>query len=400
MGYLPVWWDGHFASHRRTERNACLTNCLDGSKPWSASIAKESKDAIVMGSTLGRYFRITTFGESHGPAVGVTVVGVPAGLEVDEDAIQRELDRRRPGTSPFVSSRRERDRVEIISGVSDGKSLGSPISLLVRNEDARSDDYDEIRRLFRPGHADFTYFKKYGIPPLPGGGRASGRETVGRVAAGAIAKAFLKPRGIEVHAYTVSIGHIEIGKVDRAFAERDPLRCADPDKAEEMAELVREVQSQGDSIGGTVEVIVEGVPPGLGDPVFRKLDAMLAGALMSIGAVKGVEFGKGFALTRMKGSESNDPISAEGFRSNNAGGVLGGISTGQPIVMRLAVKPTASISKAQSTIDIEGRDRIIQVHGRHDPCLCPRIGPVAEAMVALVLADALLQRRAETGADV
>ncbi len=353
-----------------------------------------------MGSTFGRYFQVTTFGESHGPAVGATVVGVPAGLEIDADAIQRELDRRRPGTSAFVSSRGERDRVEILSGVVEGKSLGSPIALLVRNEEARSDDYEEISRLFRPGHADFTYFKKYGISPQPGGGRASGRETVGRVAAGAIAKQFLRPRGIEIQAYTVSIGRVEIRRVDRAFAEQNPLRCPDPDKADEMAELVREVQSQGDSIGGVVEVVADGVPPGLGDPVFSKLDAVLSGAVMSIGAVKGVEFGKGFALTRMKGSESNDLMSSEGFRSNNAGGILGGISTGQPIVMRLAVKPTASIARPQSTIDIREQDRIIKVHGRHDPCLCPRIGPVAEAMVALVLADAVLQRRAEIGGDV
>jgi chorismate synthase len=314
--------------------------------------------------------------------------------------IQRELDRRRPGTSPFVSPRRERDRVEVLSGVAEGKALGSPIVLVVRNQDVRSGDYEEIRELFRPGHADFTYFKKYGIHPQPGGGRASGRETVGRVAAGAIAKAFLRSYGIEIRAYTVGIGHVEIQKMDREFAEGDPLRCADPDKAEEMAKLVRQVQSEGDSIGGVVEVVADGVPAGLGDPVFCKLDGVLSWAVMSIGAVKGVEFGMGFGLTRMKGSESNDPITSEGFQSNNAGGVLGGISTGQPIVMRLAVKPTASISKPQSTIDIHGKNRTIQVHGRHDPCLCPRIGPVAEAMVALVLADALLQRRAERGAEL
>jgi len=353
-----------------------------------------------MGSTFGRYFQVTTFGESHGPAVGVTVVGVPAGLAVDVVAIQQELDRRRPGTSSFVSPRQERDRVEILSGVVAGKALGSPITLLVRNEDVRSSDYDEIREIFRPGHADFTYFKKYGIRPQPGGGRASGRETVGRVAAGAIAKVFLRLYGIEVHAYTVSIGHIEIRNIDREFAEHDPLRCADPEQAAEMAELVRQVQSEGDSIGGVVEVVADGVPPGLGDPVFYKLDGLLGWAVMSIGAVKGVEFGLGFGLSRMKGSESNDPISSEGFKSNNAGGVLGGISTGQPIVMRLAVKPTASISKIQSTIDVHGMDRTIQVRGRHDPCLCPRIAPVAEAMVALVLADAMLQRRAERGGDL
>ncbi len=347
-----------------------------------------------MGSTFGRFFRMTTFGESHGTAVGVVVDGIPAGLELDSAVIQRDLDRRRPGTSRYVSQRKEPDRVEILSGVAEGRTLGSPIALLVRNEDVRSKDYDAIRELFRPGHADYTYFKKYGIPPQPGGGRASGRETVGRVAAGAIARVLLALEGIGFAAYTVGVGDLRAEKRDRGFAEQDPLRCADPDMAQRMADAVDAARSQGDSIGGIVEVVIDGVPAGLGDPVFYKLDAWLAWAMVSIGAVKGVEFGAGFGLASMRGSASNDQISADGFLSNNAGGILGGISTGQPIVMRLAVKPTASISKPQSTIDIHGKERTIEIKGRHDPFLCPRIGPVAEAMAAAVIADAFLEQKA------
>ncbi len=349
-----------------------------------------------MGSIWGRFFQVSTFGESHGPSVGVVVDGVPSGIPLDGERIQRDLDRRRPGTSRFVSPRRESDRVEILSGVADGKTLGSPVALLVRNRDVRSKDYKSISELFRPGHADYTYFKKYGIPPQPGGGRASGRETVGRVAAGAIARALLEPVGVTILAYTVSVGAVKAQRVDRDFAEIHPLRCADPDAAEGMALEVEKVLKDGDSVGGVVEVVAEGVPAGLGDPVFGKLDAALGGAMMSIGAVKGVEIGLGFQLATMRGSEANDPMSAQGFTSNNCGGILGGISTGSPIVMRLAVKPTSSIAKPQNTVDVHGRERVIETHGRHDPCLCPRVGPVAEAMAAMVLADALLQQIAAT----
>lgn len=350
-----------------------------------------------MGSIFGRYFQASTFGESHGPAVGVVVEGVPAGIAIDEARIQKELDRRRPGTSRFVSQRKESDAVEVLSGIAGGKTIGSPVALLVRNRDVRSKDYDAIRDRFRPGHADYTYFKKYGIPPQPGGGRASGRETVGRVAAGAIAKAFLESHGVTVSAYTVAVGHVKADRIDPEFAEKDPLRCADPDVASRMAQLVDEARSEGDSIGGVVEVVARGVPAGLGDPVFWKLEAVLGWAVLSIGAVKGVEFGTGFGLTAMKGSQANDPISSKGFLSNHAGGTLGGISTGQPIIMRLAVKPTSSISMTQATVDIHGNDTTIETRGRHDPCLCPRIGPVAEAMTALVLADALLEQIARSG---
>lgn len=330
--------------------------------------------------------------------MGVIVDGVPAGIDLDPTVIQRDLDRRRPGTSAYVSPRGETDQAEILSGIASGRTLGSPIAILVRNRDVRSGDYDRIRELFRPGHADYTYFKKYGLPPQPGGGRASGRETVGRVAAGAIARALLLPLGVSIQAYTLAVGPLRAARVDRAFAEKDPLRCVDPDLAGEMAALVGRVRDDGDSIGGMVEVAADGVPAGWGDPVFHKLDAALGMAVLSIGAVKGVEFGDGFALAAMRGSEANDPLSEHGFVSNRAGGILGGISNGQPIVMRLAVKPTSSIGRPQQTIDLQGRPRTIETHGRHDPCLCPRIGPVAEAMTALVLADALLEQKAHQGA--
>ncbi len=349
-----------------------------------------------MGSTFGRFFRVTTFGESHGAAVGVVIDGVPAGLEVDRELIQKDLDRRKPGGSRFVSPRKEPDSVEILSGVADGKALGSPIALLVRNVNARSQDYGDIAELFRPGHADYTFFRKYGLYPQPGGGRSSGRETVGRVAAGAVAKMLLREHSIEVYAYTVGIGSVKAQTIDPAFAENDPLRCADPEAASAMAEMVDRVRSEGDSVGGLVEFRADGMPAGLGDPVFDKLDGLLGMAMLSIGGVKGVEFGAGFALAGMRGSEANDPITPQGFLTNNAGGVLGGISTGQPIVVRLVIKPTSSIARPQQTIDVHGAERTIEVKGRHDPCLCPRIAPVAEAMGALVLADALLEHKAHS----
>ena len=351
-----------------------------------------------MGSIFGRYFRVSTFGESHGPAMGVIVDGVPSGLPLDAALIQKDLDRRKPGTSSLVSPRKEPDQAEILSGVVDGRTLGTPIAVLVRNQDARGKDYSEIRELFRPGHADFTYFKKYGTPPLPGGGRASGRETVGRVAAGAVARALLAGPGVTIQAYTVAVGSIKAKRLDLEFAEQDPLRCADPDLAADMAAQAAQAKADGDSIGGVVEVAAHGVPAGWGDPVFDKLEASLGSAILSIGGVKGVEFGDGFGLTSMRGSQANDQINAQGFLSNRAGGILGGISTGQPIVFRLAIKPTSSIALEQSTINLAGETRTIQTHGRHDPCLCARIAPVAEAMTALVLADAFLEQVAHQGA--
>ena len=347
-----------------------------------------------MGSIWGRYFRVCTFGESHGRALGAVVEGLPPGVAVEVEAIQAELDRRRPGTSDLVSARKEPDKVEILSGVVEGLSLGTPVALLIRNRDQRSGDYGPLARLFRPGHADYTYYQKYGLPPQPGGGRGSGRETAARVAAGALAKGLLAPLGISVRAMTVQAGPVEAQRIDPAFAETHPLCFADPDRAEEAVEAVREARSQGDSLGGIVRVEIKGAPPGLGDPVFDKLEAELAKAMLSIGAIKGIEFGAGFALARMRGSEANDSIGPDGFASNNAGGTLGGISTGQEIVMRLAVKPTPSISKAQQTIDLDGNGAEIRVQGRHDPFLCPRICPVAEAMAWITLAEAHLEQTA------
>jgi chorismate synthase len=325
--------------------------------------------------------------------MGVVVDGVPAGLPLDADIVQKDLDRRRPGTSPFVSSRQETDQVEVLSGLAQGKTLGAPIALIVRNRDARSSDYQELAEVFRPGHADYTYFHKCGITPQPGGGRASGRETVARVAAGAVARALLQTLNVSIQAYTVRIGSVAVKLVDPEFAEHDPLRCADPEVAEAMAREVRAAQADNDSVGGVVELVARGVPVGWGDPVFDKLDGALGGAMLTIGGVKGVEVGDGFTVAGRRGSQNNDQMAREGFLSNHCGGILGGITTGQPILLRLAVKPTPSIALEQQTLDIQGRERAVKIKGRHDPCLCPRVAPVAEAMAALVLADAWLAQR-------
>ncbi|KAF5081846.1 Chorismate synthase [anaerobic digester metagenome] len=323
-------------------------------------------------NTFGRNFRCTTFGESHGLAVGTVVDGCPPGIPLTEADIQPYLDRRRPGKSPLESGRQEADRVEILSGIFEGKTTGAPIALLVRNRDVRSEDYDAIRDVFRPGHADYTWQAKYGRRDHRGGGRSSGRETLARVAAGAVAIRCLAPCGIAIH-----------GSVIEVHAATDPAA---------MEAEIRAARDAGDSVGGIVEVTATGCPAGLGDPVFGKLDAAIAGAMMGIGAVKGVELGEGFGSARLLGSEMNDPITGAGFASNHAGGILGGISTGQEIVVRLAVKPTPSIRKAQRTVDIAGKEREITVEGRHDPCIAPRIVPVAECMLAMVLMDAMLEQ--------
>ena len=343
-----------------------------------------------MSSQFGQLFQISTFGESHGTGLGVIIDGMPAGIDLDIDCIQKDLDRRRPGTSKWVSQRKETDQVQILSGVANGKTLGSPIALVVINQDAKSKDYSKIAHLFRPGHADYTYFKKYGLKLQPGGGRSSGRETLARVAAGAVAKALLQPLKIEIQAYTLSIGNICAEYIDPDFAQTHPIRCADPDIADDMLALVDKVRKEGNSIGGVIQVVAKNVPPGWGEPVFHKLDAMLAMGLLSIGAVKGIEFGAGFKAARMKGSEHNDQITPHGFDSNNAGGILGGISNGDNIVIQMAVKPTPSISISQATIDNDNNPEMITINGRHDPCICSRICPVAEAMTAIVLADAFL----------
>jgi chorismate synthase len=324
-------------------------------------------------NTFGRNFRCTTFGESHGPALGVIVDGCPPGISLTEPDIQPLLDRRRPGTSDTVSPRKESDQVSILSGIFEGRTTGTPIAMVIYNRDAVSQDYEPIRELFRPGHADITYTQKYGIRDYRGGGRSSGRETVARVCAGAVAMKCLDPYRICIRSRIVEIHGIS-----------DPAG---------MEEEIRNAQAAGDSVGGIVEIVASGCPPGLGDPVFGKLDAYIASAMMGIGAVKGVEIGEGFNAARLNGSGNNDPITPGGFLSNHAGGILGGISTGADIVARIAVKPTPSIRKSQATIDIHGKERTISVPGRHDPCIVPRILPVAEAMLALVILDCLLEDR-------
>lgn len=323
-------------------------------------------------NTFGRNFAVTTFGESHGPAVGAVIDGCPARLELSAADIQPLLDRRRPGASPLTSARNESDTVEILSGVFEGQTTGAPVALLVRNRDVHSEDYDALREKFRPGHADFTYQEKYGIRDHRGGGRSSGRETVGRVAAGAVALKYLAARGIAV-----------TGRIVSVHEKTSP---------QEIEQEILAAKAAGDSVGGIAEIVATGCPAGLGDPVFGKLDAAIAGAMMGIGAVKGVEIGDGFLVAGRFGSENNDPMTATGFLSNHAGGILGGISSGQKIVVRIAVKPTPSIAKVQQTRDVCGKEVAITVGGRHDPCIVPRILPVAEAMLALVLIDAVLEQ--------
>lgn len=363
------------------------------------------------GNTFGTLFRITTFGESHGRALGVTVDGCPAGIPLSEFTVQRELDRRRPGAhpvhgadaklNPAVTARKEADEVEILSGVFEGKTTGTAIAMLVRNTNQQSADYGDIARKFRPGHADYPFYEKYGLRDYRGGGRSSGRETIGRVAAGAVAKAFLENLGIRTLAWTSEAVGVSCAGFEEAEIERNPMRACDAEAAEAMQKRIIELKAAGDSGGGIISCRVSGdLPAGLGEPVFDKLDAELAYAVLSIGAVKGIEFGAGFQAARLTGSENNDPMrSCPGstkptFLSNNAGGILGGLSTGADILFRAAIKPVSSISREQLTIDLEGRDCTISVHGRHDVCLCPRIVPVVEAMTNLVLADMILRNRA------
>ena len=347
----------------------------------------------MSGNTFGDIFRVTTFGESHGPALGVIIDGVPAGIRLDQEQIQHELDRRRPGQSKVSTMRQEADAVEILSGLMDGVTTGTALAMLIRNGDQRSRDYGNLASCFRPGHADYGYFKKYGIRDYRGRGRSSGRETAMRVAAGAVAKQLLAHFGVKVQAYTTRLAGISTKKIDLDAVESNIVRTADPDVAEAMIAAIRAAQEQMDSVGGIIECRADGVPAGLGEPVFDKLDALLAHAVLSVGGVKGVEFGEGFAAADLRGSENNDAMSPEGYCSNHAGGILGGISNGNPIVFRVVMKPTASIAQDQQTVDENGNPVTISIHGRHDPCLVPRAVPVIEAMAALVLADALLRNR-------
>lgn len=346
------------------------------------------------GNTFGQLFRVTTFGESHGPALGAVIDGCPAGLSLSREDIQKELDRRRPGTHRLATQRKETDAVEILSGVFEGHTLGTPIAMMIRNEDAQPKSYDDIKDMYRPGHADYTYDAKYGARDWRGGGRASARETAARVAAGAVAKKLLANAGISIFGFVQSIGAQTAEDVDEAFIEENALRCPDPRTFARFEKEIEDARRAGDSIGGVVEVVARGVPAGLGEPVFGKLSAALMGALGSIPAVKAVEIGDGFACAARRGSENNDEWIMKdgtvGTRTNRAGGIVGGISNGEDIVLRIAFKPPSSIVKEQQTINTAGESVPIQVHGRHDPCVVPRAVPIAEAMTALVLADMYL----------
>jgi len=338
----------------------------------------------MAGNSFGQVFKITSFGESHGKAIGVVVDGCPAGLKIDEEDIQSELDKRRPGQSNMTTKRDEKDKIEILSGVFEGKTLGSPIAMIVWNKNHFTEDYEAIKDIYRPGHADFSYDAKYGFRDWRGGGRSSARETLARVAAGAIAKKLLKQVAkVKIVGYVLSVGKVQGTKIVESFIEKNPLRCADPGSLEAMMLEVETARKALDSVGGVIEIRVKNVPAGLGEPVFHKLSADLAAAIMSIPAVKGFEIGDGFGAANRLGSENNDQFG----KTNHAGGILGGISTGSDIVLRFALKPPSSIAKEQDTIDNKGRARKISVTGRHDPCVCPRAVPIAESMVALVLAD-------------
>ena len=357
-----------------------------------------------MGNTFGSIFRVTTFGESHGPMVGAVIDGLPARFHLKESDIQPQLDRRRPGQSDLTTPRQETDTVQIISGLQKGVTLGSPVTLVIPNRDTKPEDYGEMRTAPRPSHADFTYMTKYGVLASSGGGRASARETAARVAAGAVAEKLLRELyGIEIVAWVQSVGELESAPVDvatisRALVDKNPVRCPDQVQAAAMATLVRSMKEAGDSVGGVVSCVCRNVPTGWGEPVFGKLSGLLAGAMMSIPATRGFEFGLGFAATRLRGSAHNDPFvkrgKSMGTLTNNSGGIQGGISNGEAILFRVAFKPPATIGCAQATVDWNGKECELKARGRHDPCVVPRAVPVVEAMAAMVLADAALMAAA------
>ena len=354
----------------------------------------------MSGNSFGNSFIVTTFGESHGVALGCVVDGCPPGLEISEEDIQKELDKRKPGSSKYTTQRKENDEIEILSGVFEGVTTGTPIGLLIRNKDQKSKDYDELKNVFRPSHADYVYSKKYGIRDHRGGGRSSARETAMRVASGAIAKKYLNEKlGINIRGYLSQIGSIKVSNIDFEQINQNPFFCPDSEILLDIENLIDELREDGDSVGAKIDISVSNMPVGIGEPVFDKLEADLAKGLMSINAVKGFEIGKGFGLVASKGSESRDEMTPEGYLSNNSGGISGGISTGQEIKISIALKPTSSISKEGQTIDAEGESQQIQVQGRHDPCVGVRATPIAEAMTALVIMDHFLRNRAQN-ADV
>jgi chorismate synthase len=352
----------------------------------------------MSGNTFGRSFTVTSCGESHGPALACIVDGCPPGLQISEQDIQHDLERRRPGRSRHVSQRRESDTVRILSGVFEGRTTGTPIGLVIENEDARERDYDALRDRFRPGHADYTYQQKYGMRDHRGSGRASARETAMRVAAGAIARKYLRERvGITIQGYLAQLGPLVLSPVAIEHVDDNAFFCPDPARVTELETFMDALRKSGDSVGARVTVIARGAPPGLGEPVFQKLDADIAHAMMGINAVKGVEIGAGFGSVTQRGTEHRDPLTPTGFTSNNAGGVLGGISTGQDIVVSLALKPTSSLRLPVPSIDVNGRPVEVVTTGRHDPCVGLRATPIAEAMLALVLVDHFLRQRAQNG---
>ncbi len=354
----------------------------------------------MSGNTIGKLFSVTTFGESHGPGLGCIIDGCPPGLPLSEEDIQIDLERRRPGKSRHTSQRREPDAVRILSGVFEGVTTGTPIGLIVENVDQKPKDYSKIKDKFRPGHADFTYQQKYGIRDYRGGGRSSARETVMRVAAGAVARKYLRQQlGLEVKGYLAQLGPIHVDRVDPDSVDDNPFFCADPSRVAELEQYMDALRKEGNSIGARINIVASGVPVGLGEPVFDKLEAAIAHGMMSINAVKGVEFGAGFAVVEQKGTEHRDEITPDGFAKNSSGGTLGGISSGQDILVSIALKPTSSIRLAGETIDKQGRSVEIKTTGRHDPCVGLRATPIAEAMLALVLMDHYLRHRAQN-ADV
>jgi chorismate synthase len=402
---LPPWLCGPNARQQLEENIAYREELLgpfadlivDTTDKNPAQIAEEIYEKLgqelsvrmMAANTFGDIVRVTTFGESHGPAIGAVLDGVRPGIAISEADIQNELNRRRPGQSDVTTPRDEKDQVEILSGIFDGKTTGAPIAMVIFNRDHDSSKYEGIKDLFRPGHADFTFYKKYGIRDYRGGGRSSGRETAGRVMGGAVARKLLHDQGVRIIAHSVEIAGIPANTCDYNVIESNPVRCADPEAAKRMQQAIVAAKDDNDSVGGVVKLEIFGLPAGLGDPVFGKLDARLCYAVMTLGAVKGIEVGRGFELARWRGSQSNDNMADGEHVSNNAGGITGGISTGQTVVLRIAVKPTSSIAKPQTTIDLDGNTKPIETHGRHDPCIVPRIIPVIEAMTAMVLLDCI-----------
>ena len=356
-----------------------------------------------MGNTFGHLFTLTTFGESHGAAIGGVVDGMPAGIDIDLDFIQQELNRRRPGQSKITTARQEADRVELLSGVFEGKSTGCPIGFIVRNENQHSQDYENLRTVFRPSHADYTYLKKYGIRAHRGGGRSSARITISRVVAGALAKLALRQHGISIQAYTSQVGPIALDRdyrrYDLTLTEQNDVRCPDPEKAQQMEELISEVKAAGDTIGGVITCVIKGCPVGLGNPEFGKLHAELGAAMLSINAAKGFDYGDGFDIVTRRGSEVNDVFRSENGRisttTNHSGGIQGGISNGEDIYFRVAFKPVATLLQPQQTVDVEGNATTLTARGRHDPCVLPRAVPVVEAMAAIVIFDQLLSTNSQ-----